>query len=273
VRRSGRGGVLACLALLLGACGGFVRTGEARVYAQSFDTESNACVRFPATCVGADGTEAAAQATRQRLAEVGSNIGSLAAGLRDLTQAQRTLIDDAILECVKDADFQLNDKLFGGNPSREQCAQVLERDARGNPVTQAMRLGTQKHELALQCIQQKLQALRPGGFSLHQRYRLNRATEKWEPLSRKQVESLLGAGGKELVGTIEPDLVLHTGNPAEVLDLYDLKFPCPGTNPPRWGNYPEGHPFENLTQRQVYEQAFKVKPARVSPRWNIERLP
>ncbi|MFL5346248.1 MAG: hypothetical protein ACJ8AT_15780, partial [Hyalangium sp.] len=95
---------------------------------------------------------------------------------------------------------------------------MLERDVNGKPVTRAMRLGMEKHDLAMACIQQKLNTLRPGGFSLNQRYRLNSQTGKWEPLSRTEVEALLRAGGKELVGTIEPDTVIHTGNAAEVLD-------------------------------------------------------
>ncbi len=44
--------------------------------------------------------------------------------------------------------------------------------------------------------------------------------------------------GSSLAGTIEPDIVIHPGNPAEVLDVFDLKFPCPGTNPPVGINMP-----------------------------------
>lgn len=76
------------------------------------------------------------------------------------------------------------------------------------------------------------------------------------------------------MGTIEPDVVIHTGNAAEVLDVLDLKFPCPGTNSPDWGKYPPGHPFArmNINQGQAYRQAFGVNPARVAPRWDIKRL-
>jgi hypothetical protein len=135
-----------------------------------------------------------------------------------------------------------------------------------------MLLGQEKHTLALQCIQQKLNEIRKGGFSFNQRYRKNNATGRWEPLHRNQVEALLRAGGAELIGTLVPDIVIHTGNPAEVLDVFDLKFPCPGTNEAIWGRYPEGHPFERLNQGQAYERAFSVNPARVAPRWDIQRL-
>jgi hypothetical protein len=262
-------GALPCLALLLGACVGVAGQGAPRQYAQTLDSETSACLRFPANCPGG---QAEVMAARQRLAELGANAASVAAALRPLDNEQRARIDEAILECVKDADFQLNERLFGGSPTREQCSEVLERDASGKPITRAMRLGQEKHDLAMECIQQKLNELRPGGFSLNQRYRLNRLTGKWEPLSRKEVEALLREGGKGLIGSVEPDAVIHSGNLTEVLDVYDLKFPCPGTNPAQWNPYPEGHPFERLNQGELYEKAFRANPARVSPRWGIERL-
>jgi hypothetical protein len=257
---------LTCLALLLGACAGVGGPGTPRTYAQALDTETNACIRFPGSCPGAESL------ARQRVAEAGANIASAAAALRPLDKGLQTRIAEAILDCVKDADFKLNERLFGGSPTREQCSEVVERDARGQPVTRAMLLGREKHALALECIEQKLSALRPGGFSLNQRYRLNDGTGKWEPLSRKEVEALLRKGGKDLVGTVEPDIVIHTGNPAEVLDVLDLKFPCPGTREATWHDYPEGHPYESLNQGQAYEKAFGVNPARVSPRWDVSRL-
>ena len=259
--------LLASLTLLLGACAGVERQGAPRVYAQAFDTESNACLRFPANCPGAQGL-----AARQRVAEAGATLASMAAAVYSEDKAQQARIEEAILECVKDADFQLNERYFGGNPTREQCAEVVERDARGNPVTRAMLLGREKHSLALECIQQKLHEIRRNGFSLNQRYRENNATGRWEPLSEQQVKALLRAGGDGLIGTIVPDIVIHTGHLTEVLDVFDLKFPCPGTNPATWHSYPEGHPYGTMNQGQVYEKAFGINPARVSPRHDIRRL-
>jgi len=262
---------LLCLTLLLGACAGVERYGAPRVYGQTLDSESSTCIHFPLQCPGAIGREAGTMAARQRVAEAGATLGSAVAAFYLEDKALRARVEEAILECVKDADFQLNERSFGGSPTREQCAEVVERNARGEPVTRAMQLGREKHQLALECIQKKLQELRPGGFSLEQRYRLNEGSGKWVPLSRSEVEALLRAGGKALVGTIEPDIVIHTGNAAEVLDVLDLKFPCPGTNPASWHNYPEGHPYEKLTQGEAYKQAFGVNPARVAPRWDIQR--
>jgi hypothetical protein len=258
---------LASLVLLLGACAGVERRGAPRVYAQGFDTETNACLRFPGNCPGAQQL-----AARQRVAEVGASFASIAATLYAEDKAQQNRIAEAILDCVMDADFQLNERYFGGNPSHAQCSEVVGRDSNGNPVTRAMLLGREKHSLALECIQLKLHEIRPKGFSLNQRYRENKATGKWEPLSEQQVKSLLRAGGAGLIGTIVPDIVIHTGNLAEVLDVFDLKFPCPGTNPATWHSYPEGHPYGTMNQGQVYEKAFGINPARVSPRHDIRRL-
>jgi hypothetical protein len=134
-----------------------------------------------------------------------------------------------------------------------------------------MLLGREKHEAALACIQEKLSKQLPGGFSLNQRYRYNPRTERWEPLSAAQEQALLRTGGEGLVGTLVPDVVIHLGNPLQVLDLYDLKFPCPGTNFPDWRRYPDGHPDEGSHQGQVYKHALGAEPARVAPRWGILR--
>jgi hypothetical protein len=258
--------LLVGLALLLSACAGVQRRGAPRVYAQGFDTETNACLHFPGNCPGAQG-----MAAQQKVAETGATLGSIGATLYAEDKAQQNRIAEAILDCVKDADFTLNERYFGGNPTREQCSEVVGRDSSGNPVTRAMLLGREKHTLALECIQLKLHEIRPKGFSLNQRYRENKSTGRWEPLSEQQVKALLRNGGDGLIGTIVPDIVIHTGNALEVLDVLDLKFPCPGTNEPTWYKYPDGHPFEGLSQGQVYKTAFGVNPARVAPRWDIQR--
>ena len=82
---------------------------------------------------------------------------------------------------------------------------------------------------------------------------------------------MLREGGSGLLGTLVPDVVIHTGKPLEVLDVYDLKFPCPGTNFPEWRKYTDGHPYEGQHRGQLYQQTFGVDPARVAPRWGVLR--
>jgi hypothetical protein len=260
--------------LLLGACAsGAGYRGAPGTYAQvALDTETNTCLRFPANCPGMADDEVAAWIARKRLAELGASVGAAIEGLRILEAAQRALIDKAIVECVVDADFKVNEKWFKGNPTRQQCQEIVEQGARGEPVTRAMLLGREKHHLAMECIQAKLSELRPRGFKLNQRYRFDERTGRWEPVSDAEVAALLRAGGQGLIGTLVPDVVIHTGSLLEILEVYDLKFPCPGTNNADWYAYPQGHLYQGQTQGQMYQQAFGGDPARVAPRWGVIRV-
>jgi hypothetical protein len=269
------GPLVACLLLapFLGGCTVTVgRRGASRTYEQSVDSHSNFCARNPKLCEELAIGEDAGLVVRQRVAEVGASVYAAAQGVRILGEAVRRKIEDILLECAKEAEFQVNERHFGGSPTREQCQEVLGYDSRDNPITRAMLLGREKHEAALACIQAQLTGLRPGGFSLNQRYRYNESTGRWEPLSPKQEEALLRAGGEGLLGTLVPDVVLHTGNLVEVVDVYDLKFPCPGTNFPEWRPFPKGHPYHLSNQGEMYHKAFGVNPARVAPRWGIKPL-
>jgi hypothetical protein len=214
------------------------------------------------------GQQTGATATRQRFAELGA---SIAAGPPLVDAALQQSINQIMLDCAKEADFRLNEQYFGGNPTPQQCAEVMERDTQGNPITRAMLLGREKHQMALECVRKELDKLRPRGFSLNQRYRYDADSGRWEPLSPGLVDTLRRAGGKGLEGTLEPDVVIHTGKPLEVLDVYDFKFPCPGTNFPQWRKYPDGHPYRDLHQGDMYHRAFGVDPARVAPRWGVLR--
>jgi hypothetical protein len=78
--------------------------------------------------------------------------------------------------------------------------------------------------------------------------------------------------GAELRGTIEPDVVIHEGNPHHVQATYDYKFPCMNTGAwSRWRKYPEGPPHYGKKQGQLYEEAFGVKPVLVQPRVGVSR--
>jgi hypothetical protein len=79
--------LLASLAFLLGACAGVERRGAPRVYAQAYDTETNACLRFPSNCPGAQGAP-----TGQKVAEAGATLGSIAATLYTEDKAQQNRI-------------------------------------------------------------------------------------------------------------------------------------------------------------------------------------
>ncbi len=143
-------------------------------------------------------------------------------------------------------------------------------DPCGRRVTRAMQLGKEKHDLALHCAEQKLGALIPGSFSLEPRYRYDRLTGQKQLVTPELVRALRQQGcGDELEGTIVPDVVIHSGNPLDVLAVYDFKFPCPSSNEPRWNDYPRGHPYQDSNQGVMYHKALGVKPFRVAPIWKV----
>lgn len=134
-----------------------------------------------------------------------------------------------------------------------------------------MRLGTEMHEVAQKCTEAALKNLRPGGFSLEQRYRYDSSTGQWKLVSAEQEKLLEETGnGGELMGSIKPDVVIHPGNPLNVQAVYDFKFPCVNSDKrPQWRQYPEGHPYEGMNQGSLYKKALGPAPRIVVPRLGI----
>jgi hypothetical protein len=206
--------------------------------------------------------------TRRDAAEAGL---SLAAALKTLNEEETFEIHQLLHECAKWADDEVNQRrLAGQRPTHAQC-QDLVQDAQGKQVARAVVFGIEKHAAALQCAQEKLGQLRPGGFSLQQRYGYDREAKRIWLISESQTQKLLRQGqGKSLRGTLVPDVIIHTGNALQVLAVYDFKFPCPGSNAARWNLYPQGHAYEHSDQGNIYTEAFKVIPFRASPIWGIQ---
>ena len=136
-----------------------------------------------------------------------------------------------------------------------------------------MQLGIEMHEEALSCAEERLGKLRPGGFSREQRYRYDPRTGRWKLVSREERQALEESGNSgELLGTLVPDLVIHTGDPLQAQEVYDFKFPCVDIDrSPEWGKYPPGHPYADSTQGDMYQLLFGLKPALVAPRWGVIR--
>lgn len=226
------------------------------------DSATSACQQNPQYCAAIAGEEAVVPAAVIRG-------GTVAATLWVLTRQTRSDIEQALVECVEWANTEANRERFGGkSPSREQCQEKLPgTDPCGKKVTRAMQLGKEKHALARQCVEQKLNAQIPGRFSLDQRYRYDPQTGQKQLVSREEARTLLQQGcGDELKGTIVPDVVIHSGNPLEVLAVYDFKFPCPASNYPDWREYADGS-----LQGDAYRQILGVGPDLVAPIWKIIR--
>lgn len=175
-------------------------------------------------------------------------------------------LDQLMTKCAAHAEQVINRGRLGGRRlTAEQCAEEVGKDEDGKSVTRAMALGKEKHAEAFDCIKGKLEKFLPGYFLIEQRYRYDRARGRVKPMSKEEVERLIKEGRKaEFTGTVEPDLVIHSGDPTRVRFVYDFKFPCTKDTPATWNIYRRG-PYRDETQGHIYEKAFGVHPARVTP--------
>jgi hypothetical protein len=198
---------------------------------------------------------------------------SVMAALKVLDDATRASIQQAMQEC---ADMARSQVLFGHKgafeglvPTASECKSFTV-DATGRRVTWAIRLGLEMHAAALQCVEARLNETRPGGFSLKPRYRFNRTTKEKSLISPEEKAALLRKGGEELKGTLEPDVVIHTGDPLQVQAVYDFKFRCVGFDQePRWRDYPEGHRYAGESQGAIYAEAFGKVVELIGPRKGV----
>jgi hypothetical protein len=193
---------------------------------------------------------------------------------RSLNEELQRAIDEALAQCATEARSEMMAKHFSNRgPTRENCEEVVDKDSQGRPITRAMRLGVEQHKTALLCAEEKLKQLKPGGFSISPRYRVDPETGKAEYIPPEVVQALLSQGrSAELKGTIEPDIVIHEGQPHRVQDVYDYKFPCVNTDKPSsWRRFPENSPHKGTTQGELYERALGGTPARVQPYVGVYR--
>jgi hypothetical protein len=257
--------------VLMPACAG--TPGPSRPGRYAWDNSASAaCRKNPAHCAslgesaplrGPGHAVATASMTAQR-------------SLRVLDAAAQAAIEAELVRCADEARstvlLKYRASFKAPAPSEAECRQWVK-DATGRRVTHAMLLGAEMHQAAKQCIDEKLKELRPGGFSLEPRYAYTPETGARRWISPSEERALEHSGnGSELRGTLQPDVVLHSGNPLEVQAIYDFKFPCANTDEaPRWSRYPDGHPYEDFTQGQMYEKALGVRPARAVPRLGIFR--
>jgi hypothetical protein len=266
------------MGLLLAACSAASHRTP-RAYGQSLDSESSACIRNPALCPPQLGRHSPSVAPAKPLpfSTAQSAALNIAAAGKVIQVAIDALLEARILEalsqCADDARSEILLKYFGGRgPTHAQCSEVVGMNDKGEPITRAMQLGIEQHQLALKCAQEKLDELKPGGFSISPRYHVDPSTGKVRYLSEAQVKELLNAGrSAELRGSIEPDIVIHAGNPLHVQAVIDFKFPCVNGGEPPWRRYPKGHAHHPRNQGEVYQEVLGVEPKRILPRLGVMR--
>ncbi|MCY1019987.1 hypothetical protein [Pyxidicoccus sp. MSG2] len=255
--------------VLVGCAGTPERRGRAEGY--RLDSASAGCRQSPGLCTAAAGEEAVIPGARAAKVVATAAAAAVTAEVLRLFEEQRDALEQALTECADLARSKVLLELFSGSiPTAEQCKSEVERDAKGRPVTLAMKLGTEMHKVALACAQPKLARLRPGGFSLEPRYLYDPTTGKWSLTSREKEKSLLTDGPlSELKGSLKPDVVIHTDDPRRALAAYDFKFPCADiTNIVLWTDYPSGPPHFGRNQEAAYMKALGLTdpPVRIQPR-------
>lgn len=261
--------VLLVLSMFLGACAGAPRHGGPSRYA--LDTVTNTCRSNAPNCAAMAGDRAALHP----LHVVATAGGTIDTALKVLDAVMKKHLEDALKECANEARSEVLLRRLGGrSPTPEECREQVAVNERGEPVTRAMQLGEEMHEAARTCAEERLSKLRPGGFSLEQRYRYDRQTGETTLISLEEKNALLRRGlSHELLGTLQPDVVIHPGDPLRAQAVYDFKFPCVNTDKvPPSRRYPEGHPYQYASQEKMYEEALGVRDVwRVLPRLGVVR--
>lgn len=132
-----------------------------------------------------------------------------------LDEAQMKKAEDILAECASEANFKVNEELFGPGKSLPE-SECLKKPTVANPTaeTWGQHLGKLKHAAAFRCVQQRLAKDFPDNFSIEPRYYQDPVTEE-VMLTNRRFDSL------------RPDVVIHfTKNATRIQCIYDFKFPC-----------------------------------------------
>jgi hypothetical protein len=242
--------------------------GTPGYYAQSTDSATAGCLRNPACYTTLPGEEAIIPGL-SRAADAARAAATLATMLEG---ADIKLVEQTLVDCAQQANKKINaedEELQGREPTREQCKQVVRMEG-NKEVTRAMELGNKKHEEALDCARKAFAGRFTQNVSVEPTYQKDPKTGLWRWIAPEQVKEWLQLGlTSALWGALVPDIVLHaSGNPNQVQNVYDFKFPCPSTKKPSWRRYDKGQPHFPKDQKAMYRDALlggKSDPRPVTP--------
>ena len=236
------------------------------------DSATSACLRNPRCYMPPPGEDAIIP----WLTRSANAVQTVSAVVRLLEAAEMARVQQVLKDCANEASSKVDEQWLGQGkrPTQSLCQQTYETDPRGNKVTWAMHLGREKHRVALECVQRDLGQALADYVRLQPQYRYRQAPRELELLDPRQVAEWLREGLYGLLlGTLIPDVVVHAaGDPLRVQAVFDFKFPCPPSNPPRWHDYHEKHPYHGTSQGDIYKEAFNLEQAfRVAPGYGILR--
>ena len=133
-----------------------------------------------------------------------------------LDEAQVAHVEQVLIQCAREADFQVNQREYPkeGSPSDKECNRVVGSDSRGNPVRRAMELGVMRHEAAFACVERELGQEFSGHLTREPRYARSQSGEGYTLT-------------QDSAGSLVPDIVIHWVDNANMIHrLYDFFFPC-----------------------------------------------
>ncbi len=214
------------------------------------DSATNGCLRNPA-CYVQTGDEAVMPWLSPSVEAARATV----AVLRVLEAAELARVEELLIQCAKDADFEVNEREYGPGkkPDDAECDRVVRYED-DKPVRRRAELGVMKHEAAFACVRRKLLPLFPDSVSLEPRYRLDPATGQ-HVLTRRWQDSL------------RPDIVIHAaGHPNKVQCVYDFKFPCTAASK----RDPLASP-DVRQQLEKYEPLGDCAPAIITPQLGVSR--
>lgn len=227
------------------------RQGNPDRYAQTLDSATSACLRNPA-CYTQRGSEAVVPWASRSAQAASVTVGAL----RLLEAAEVRRIEQLLVQCAREADFEVNEREYGrdGRPDDAECERVVGY-TNNEPVRRRMELGTMKHDAAFACVRREIVKLFPDNVSIEPRYGL-------DPQARRYVLTT------QWRGSLKPDFVLHAaGSPDRVQCVYDFKFPCSAEH--------KSNPFKVAdvsAQLRRYEKlGGHCPPAIVTPQLGINR--
>lgn len=268
--RTPRGLVLAA-SMLFCACAPLNTTSQLapNQYAQTRDSATSACLRNPACYAPPPGE----QAILPWLSRSVDAARTTAAVLRLLEVAELAKVEQILKDCADQASHDVNERLLGKSQrlTRQLCRETFETKPGGHKVTWGMHLGREKHQFAMECVQEALGETFSENVSLQPRYKYDTKTGRLQLFDPRQVDEWLRDGlFHKLLGTLIPDVVLHAaGDLLRIQAIFDFKLPCPSDNPPSWHEYHPDHPFYPSNQKAMYEKAFSVAPKHVRPGFGV----